>query len=142
RRHTRCLSDWSSDVCSSDLILTGCPQDDNKFEASRQHARRLLLVESGSRGDGEFGGHPFGGRLAGARNGLAAANPNFNCAGDDAANAFVVDGTQFAVMKSERDGLRTGGSEVNALEPGQRADRCAVNARMREIDLDNFVACN
>src|SRR5262245_62335311 len=23
RRHTRCLSDWSSDVCSSDLILTG-----------------------------------------------------------------------------------------------------------------------
>src|SRR5205814_866611 len=21
RRHTRCLSDWSSDVCSSDLIL-------------------------------------------------------------------------------------------------------------------------
>src|SRR5258705_9228729 len=23
RRHTRCLSDWSSDVCSSDLILLG-----------------------------------------------------------------------------------------------------------------------
>src|SRR5262245_51172225 len=23
RRHTRCLSDWSSDVCSSDLILGG-----------------------------------------------------------------------------------------------------------------------
>src|ERR1035438_3090159 len=22
RRHTRCLSDWSSDVCSSDLLLT------------------------------------------------------------------------------------------------------------------------
>src|SRR5215212_1773096 len=23
RRHTRCLSDWSSDVCSSDLIAAG-----------------------------------------------------------------------------------------------------------------------
>src|SRR5205814_5606922 len=23
RRHTRCLSDWSSDVCSSDLIVLG-----------------------------------------------------------------------------------------------------------------------
>src|ERR1039458_6890277 len=23
RRHTRCLSDWSSDVCSSDLLLPG-----------------------------------------------------------------------------------------------------------------------
>src|ERR1035441_4298235 len=27
RRHTRCLSDWSSDVCSSDLVITfGSPQ--------------------------------------------------------------------------------------------------------------------
>src|ERR1035441_10872637 len=24
RRHTRCLSDWSSDVCSSDLFLFAC----------------------------------------------------------------------------------------------------------------------
>src|SRR5258705_1880591 len=24
RRHTRCLSDWSSDVCSSDLSCTDC----------------------------------------------------------------------------------------------------------------------
>src|ERR1035441_10945348 len=28
RRHTRCLSDWSSDVCSSDLISTGFVVDD------------------------------------------------------------------------------------------------------------------
>src|SRR5437762_6599394 len=71
------------------------------IEASRRHTRRSLLVESGSRGDGEFGGYPFGGRLAGARNGLAAANPNFNRAGDDAANAVVVDGAQVTVVKSE-----------------------------------------
>src|SRR5437899_11543763 len=25
RRHTRCLSDWSSDVCSSDLIVRALP---------------------------------------------------------------------------------------------------------------------
>src|SRR5205814_7345336 len=28
RRHTRCLSDWSSDVCSSDLIANGFPRED------------------------------------------------------------------------------------------------------------------
>src|SRR5262245_62468721 len=27
RRHTRCLSDWSSDVCSSDLRLVAPPGD-------------------------------------------------------------------------------------------------------------------
>src|SRR5205814_6257234 len=28
RRHTRCLSDWSSDVCSSDLIRAVAPLED------------------------------------------------------------------------------------------------------------------
>src|SRR5205814_2559592 len=28
RRHTRCLSDWSSDVCSSDLVSGGCLGND------------------------------------------------------------------------------------------------------------------
>src|ERR1035441_10428165 len=42
-RHTRCLSDWSSDVCSSDLVrLSGC---DNRLDiAARpqsEEARRL-----------------------------------------------------------------------------------------------------
>src|ERR1035438_10058975 len=32
RRHTRCLSDWSSDVCSSDLIF---------FSSRRRHTRCL-----------------------------------------------------------------------------------------------------
>src|ERR1035441_3922937 len=26
RRHTRCLGDWSSDVCSSDLLRPGLPE--------------------------------------------------------------------------------------------------------------------
>src|SRR5205814_7516655 len=29
RRHTRCLSDWSSDVCSSDLLLVDSADDDD-----------------------------------------------------------------------------------------------------------------
>src|SRR5205814_2460057 len=33
RRHTRCLSDWSSDVCSSDLA----------FEIGRQYLAEILL---------------------------------------------------------------------------------------------------
>src|SRR5258705_2917554 len=35
RRHTRCLSDWSSDVCSSDLLLPG---DGADGELVRSHA--------------------------------------------------------------------------------------------------------
>src|SRR5205814_4049991 len=35
RRHTRCLSDWSSDVCSSDLVPA-------------EHDRRLAGLEPGS----------------------------------------------------------------------------------------------
>src|SRR5436853_1155324 len=31
RRHTRCLSDWSSDVCSSDLILERHHEDSPAF---------------------------------------------------------------------------------------------------------------
>src|SRR5205814_7941471 len=35
RRHTRCLSDWSSDVCSSDLLNV----DDRAPAAPRFHSR-------------------------------------------------------------------------------------------------------
>src|SRR5947199_10551663 len=46
RRHTRCLSDWSSDVCSSDLPLRETPEylvgeTDIAFE---QHVVQLSLV--------------------------------------------------------------------------------------------------
>src|ERR1035441_10982597 len=36
RRHTRCLSDWSSDVCSSDLMMS---------RESLKERRCLILVE-------------------------------------------------------------------------------------------------
>src|SRR5947199_1054258 len=36
RRHTRCLSDWSSDVCSSDLSLISCAR--NQGAAGSQRA--------------------------------------------------------------------------------------------------------
>src|SRR5258705_916283 len=38
RRHTRCLSDWSSDVCSSDLFLFGDGVYDGFVSSTRQGA--------------------------------------------------------------------------------------------------------
>src|SRR5205814_6547329 len=40
RRHTRCLSDWSSDVCSSDLSRSG---GDNEHEATRRLKTEFLI---------------------------------------------------------------------------------------------------
>src|SRR5205814_5945996 len=41
RRHTRCLSDWSSDVCSSDLMLgaTALLGVDGMLDGQRRRAR-------------------------------------------------------------------------------------------------------
>src|SRR5438045_6472651 len=44
RRHTRCLSDWSSDVCSSDLgtALSICPENSNKLDRNKDlHILRI-----------------------------------------------------------------------------------------------------
>src|SRR5258705_12576320 len=40
RRHTRCLSDWSSDVCSSDLLK---PEPSAGFEEFRRSDSKLAL---------------------------------------------------------------------------------------------------
>src|SRR5205814_3311053 len=42
RRHTRCLSDWSSDVCSSDLVLLGDGLGDAGHAAGVVGARARL----------------------------------------------------------------------------------------------------
>src|SRR5262245_62706291 len=42
RRHTRCLSDWSSDVCSSDLLLSTVSQgaeDSSRIAPAEVHYR-------------------------------------------------------------------------------------------------------
>src|SRR5471030_3408478 len=49
RRHTSCLSDWSSDVCSSDLV--------NRYRGGLPHSQRskhmnVILITGGSRGIG------------------------------------------------------------------------------------------
>src|SRR5205814_6244578 len=44
RRHTRCLSDWSSDVCSSDLLLKA-------FEVLGQERPGLRLLIAGPAAD-------------------------------------------------------------------------------------------
>src|SRR5262245_63097112 len=50
RRHTRCLSDWSSDVCSSDLfgrtwtkIVSGIPAGDYTHVVREDPVRRGML---------------------------------------------------------------------------------------------------
>ena len=73
---------------------------------------------------------------------MPPSNPNFDGTGHDPANAVVVDGAQVAIAKGECHGLRCGCAEVDALEPGEGADRRAVNAGMREIKLDDFVTGN
>src|SRR5436853_4199033 len=37
RRHTICLSDWSSDVCSSDLVAHLTDEDQTRLELSIRH---------------------------------------------------------------------------------------------------------
>src|SRR5438045_9036057 len=44
RRHTRCLSDWSSDVCSSDL------GDDSLVEFGSRFTTGLATIRAGRRG--------------------------------------------------------------------------------------------
>src|SRR5262245_63018704 len=44
RRHTRCLSDWSSDVCSSDLPVRGEPHD-RRLEAAEAVHRRVPVLQ-------------------------------------------------------------------------------------------------
>src|SRR5471030_1349440 len=39
RRHTRCLSDWSSDVCSSDLIVSSVWRNVNAFNRDPRSTR-------------------------------------------------------------------------------------------------------
>src|ERR1035441_2670958 len=44
RRHTRCLSDWSSDVCSSDLRASLYVASDQQFRLSRDHKDALTIL--------------------------------------------------------------------------------------------------
>src|SRR5205814_5619574 len=55
RRHTRCLSDWSSDVCSSDLIVYwgahSTPERDKRIRAFHDDERSVLIASrAGSEG--------------------------------------------------------------------------------------------
>src|SRR5947199_5817961 len=41
RRHTRCLSDWSSDVCSSDLFSDVWPDGPHRFHTTEVAAQSV-----------------------------------------------------------------------------------------------------
>src|SRR5438045_5752658 len=47
RRHTRCLSDWSSDVCSSDLRGVAYARADSMPETERRIGTRIRYASSG-----------------------------------------------------------------------------------------------
>src|SRR3546814_15737788 len=47
------ISDWSSDVCSSDLEIMSPLQDDSRFPDQRPHA--LAMTELGALFDADFG---------------------------------------------------------------------------------------
>lgn len=47
---------------------------------------------------------------------------------------------QFPRSENERNKFEGPGSEVNALETFQGADRRAIDSRVREIEFDDFVA--
>src|SRR5207245_7728664 len=42
RRHTRCYRDWSSDVCSSDLLLIDRDANDTAAEYARARIREVV----------------------------------------------------------------------------------------------------
>src|ERR1035441_10890186 len=50
RRHTRCLSDWSSDVCSSDLSLPKCGCKGPVSASHQPYAAKHLLCRSARKG--------------------------------------------------------------------------------------------
>src|SRR5947199_131359 len=48
RRHTRCLSDWSSDVCSSDLNADVDKRSDAGAENESEHVEQMLVDHFGT----------------------------------------------------------------------------------------------
>src|SRR5262245_65306552 len=56
RRHTRCLSDWSSDACSSDLKKTGQPVKFEMTEQTREAVDNYLAAARKKPGEFLFGG--------------------------------------------------------------------------------------
>src|SRR5205814_4734739 len=60
RRHTRCLSDWSSDVCSSDLKPFGCmpsTQSDGAQSAVVSNYKDMIYLPVETSGEGEINAH-------------------------------------------------------------------------------------
>src|SRR5437773_12126137 len=66
--------------------------------------------------DREFCGGALGLWLAGARDRLAAADPNIDSSGNDPANSALVHNAQVAVAQGEAYGLRSGSSEMDPLK--------------------------
>src|SRR5205814_7054276 len=77
RRHTRCLSDWSSDVCSSDLAASLLTPDGRRLGAATEGAAlalkcRVLLYAASDLYALNPSGRPETGYIAGDQIGRAS----------------------------------------------------------------------
>src|SRR5690606_39969932 len=65
RRHTRFSRDWSSDVCSSDLIVEAKPKKTKVIKeetANKMTSMLLNVVESGTGSKAKINGHTIAGK--------------------------------------------------------------------------------
>src|SRR5205814_7431828 len=93
RRHTRCLSDWSSDVCSSDLYS-------------------LVVVIIG--GMGSLGGAAIGSLLLGLTSNFSAAYLPSNYTYYSIIFTFVLVAVVLAVRRSEERRVGKGGRSARS----------------------------
>src|SRR5471030_2563617 len=127
RRHTRCLSDWSSDVCSSDLIselfrlggghvafcepvgIRGIVDDDGHEPSSR-----ISLACEQGRGDGDGGN---GGERQGSSLGCHGKSP-----------FLIGDGVGVIQMRTSKTFFSRTGGAAHALPPCGEVGWPAVGA--------------
>src|SRR5262245_26979497 len=84
RRHTRCLSDWSSDVCSSDLgsgaspVSAEAPKEAHPSEGGKENkapAKKTVAAPAVSAPSGTVAPGGVGGGGAGGSGGAPASSP-------------------------------------------------------------------
>src|SRR5437016_3802888 len=78
----------------------------------------------------------------GSHDRLSSPNPHLDFTRNDPAHAVCINDAQITVTQGEFYGFRRTCLQVNALKSRQRANRCALSARVREVNLNHFVARN
>src|SRR5438445_11108845 len=106
---------------------------------NRTLSKWSVLQSCGGR-DREFCGCAVDRGLTRAGNGLAAANPNIDRTGHDAANSVFIDNAQFAVTEREIHGLRSRRIKVDAKKSCKLTDSSVFDTGVGEIKLHDVLA--